>query len=249
MQDESLDSVIGTSRSIWPRVSSRAAHRVVQTIYDGINDSMVNLKTREYSVPLSPGGEAYRSWLRERLQVSDLAQRLAGGIGSLPEISEALPDWARALERFQRPRSLEQTAWYVVRNLEWLLDPRKTPRVSAFGFILGGGILLGLGGLAWLLIWLVRQGAGTGLSGAWWVPVLSVLPALVINFVAYAARGQGMGVAAGAQPSSERYLINSAEFYWYITEALSDTREQAGGEMLASEILDSSIERARARIT
>ncbi|MCC7478795.1 hypothetical protein IT575_10100 [bacterium] len=240
---------IGTSRSIWPRVGSRGAHRVVQTVFDAVNDSMVDLKSRQYLFELTAGGREYRDWLRGRLAGSDLARRLAGGIGSLPEIGEGLPDWARALERFQRPRSLEQTVWYVLRNLEWLLDSGRRPKVSAFGFFLAGGLLLAIGGFIWLVSWLARQGAGGGLSSGWWIPVLSVLPALLINLVAFVGRSQGLGVSAGAQPGSEKFAINVAEFYWYITEALADPAEEKQGELSASDILDNSIERAKARIS
>ncbi len=249
MHEPEYSSVIGTSRSIWPRVGSRGAHRVVQTVYDSINDSMVDLKKREYLFPLTPGGEEYRAWLRQQLAGSDLARRIAGGIGSLPEIGDGLPDWARALERFQRPRSLEQTVWYVLRNLEWLLDSGRKPQVSAFGFFLAGGLLLAFGGFIWLVSWLAGQGAGGGANTAWWIPVLSVLPALLINLVAFVGRNHGLGVSAGAQPGSEKFAINVAEFYWYITEALADPAEESQGEISASDILDNSIDRARARIT
>ena len=127
---ERWSRVIGTSRSIWPRISSRGAHRVVMSVYNGINDSLVDHLTRSYVGPLSPDGARYSLWLRDRLARSDIAQRLAGGIGSLPDVAEALPQWARPLERLQRPVTLEQTTWYVIRHLEWLLDPSKTPKAA-----------------------------------------------------------------------------------------------------------------------
>lgn len=253
MQDESLNSIVGTSRSIWPRVSSRGAHRVVQAVYDGINDSMVDLKHRQYAFQLTPAAAEYRDWVRERLAGCDLAQLIAGGTGSLPDIAERLPLWAQPLERFHRPRTVEQVTWHVIRNLEWYLRPTSEPKVSAFGFVLGGSVLLLLGGLAWFLTWLVKNSAGGPGAQVWWIPVISVLPAVIINAVAYAGRGQGMGVAAGAQAGTERYIINAAEFYWYVTEALADPPgDPLGGtgheHFEASDILDSSLERAKARL-
>ena len=91
---------------------------------------------RKYRILFHPGiGEEIRQVRYEhilpgsanlwgRLAITDLAERLAGQV-QLPDVYDAMPDWAGNWYRMFRPKTLEQQVDQLITHLDWFTAPNR----------------------------------------------------------------------------------------------------------------------------
>jgi len=188
-------SYIGTQRSMWPRVTSRYAHDIVQAAYEAL--PIAEPTRSEFDAPV---WDAHRARVRSKLASSQLAQLLPAGMDLLPDFYAALPEWYRPIAVLQRPRSYRDLVRHIVAHLDWYLD-RSQPVSFNHGALAAALLVVGL--LGALLVH----------AGLW----LFCLPLLLVAFVLVLSLAQPTGSAF--------HDVNAQEFYEYIKRAYSDPPE------------------------
>lgn len=114
-----------TAAQPWPEVTSPVARRVLDQLagyLDCFTDDLLldHLEELEQDLRMRGFGELW-----QKLCASSLAEQLAAGPGSLPDISRALP-WPYAqFQRWLRPGGLEGQVVLLIRHLDWYVCPRE----------------------------------------------------------------------------------------------------------------------------
>ena len=188
-------SWVGTSKSIWPHVTSLYAHEVVQAAFEFLPAEVA-------SDEAIPSSYDYRMWLRQKLAASRLAQLIPGGLDLLPDFYAALPAWQQPLAMFSRPRDYHDLVKHLINHLDWYVEPQRAAKAYSIN---------PLRGLALLIVPAVFGVTALLSSGAAAVAVMlfgMLLPLSVIMSV---------------QPNrSTNSSIHAEEFYAYIKVAYSD---------------------------
>lgn len=172
------------------------------------------------------GAEAeYAGWLAEALPRSGLADRLlhaAAGplpqsLGALPDISPALPWYARWIESLLRPRSIRRLVRHVGYYLEWYACPgaqarpdlsimRKAGPLACY-YCLHWPVLLGILIGMWIGGFLLTLG---GIIGAIVLVLCGLFNLTDLLFLPLILRG-----------ASPRQRINRSALYLYLREGLA----------------------------
>jgi len=198
----------------WPEVTSPLARRVLKRLYDSspaITDERDYAKYEQKSSGLEL---QYRTWVREKLKRSSLAQQIADGPEALPDICAAMPQPLSALFRMLRPRTLDALMSHLVAYLDWYLEPQRpfiSPRKIAAGVLLVVAIALFFIVPVWGSHQILAQP-----HALWLAPLLFVLLGMPILMMEKASGHVGPDFAT-------RRTVNATELYWYLRRSYADS--------------------------
>ena len=189
------------SASLWPGITNPNAKEIVQTLFNtpGVHTDRGDFE--DYFNKLPPGLKSYQAWLREELNHSNLAQRLAAGLDWLPDFAKELPSPLDFLFKFVQPHALKEAVPHLVIFLEWYVDPQRAAPMARKATI--WAILIGLFllcGIAALVVF--------NLADAMW---------LVMYMALYGAASYGFLISLLTQgvSNSAKRSVNATELYWY----------------------------------
>lgn len=191
------------------RISCPAARIVLRAVYGGgmsrLGYEQSGIKDLPQQFHERPNQRMLR--LREQLRESGLAQMLAGGESFMPDITLSADPLSKGWYRLLRPRSYEQLALHLVRNLDWYLDQRQQVQSGPLSYValaavfilvamLTGGVfaIFNAGGIALFVSGLISLGAAV------WGGVMSM-------------------------PNPQEMAENRFELYHYLAEAYRDQLE------------------------
>jgi hypothetical protein len=165
----------------------------------------------------------YRYWVWQRLQSSDLAERIPHGRQGFPDILDAMREPWRSLERFREPKDNKQLLRHIGRHLDWYLDPLQTvkPPIAEISGVLAFVV-------AFAVPWVAGVLTGTRVASFF---IYQVWFAGAI----YAVTSSMLGRRWGRQQvrgevvynfHRQKELIGAAELYYYLAAAYRDSDDE-----------------------
>lgn len=155
---------------------------------------------------VGPNISLQRALIRKRLKVSGLAELLPAGLECLPDIAEAAPAWLRRVLHHLEPRNYPALLGFVLRNLDWYLNPAQRPPSLLRVFELRGLLLLPVV----LAYWLLQPAL---LYASAYNPLLLLLGWLIIVALLF------------WQARQDDAELQALELYLYLRDSYADPRE------------------------
>jgi hypothetical protein len=199
---------VTTPHTIWPEITSPAAHDVVQALFNMPYAKTDSGDYDAYPALLKPRELTYQRWVREQLAHSQLAQCIATGVDALPDLADSLPAPIAWTFRMLRPRALRDMPQHLVLFLEWYLNPACAEPLAQRA--LANTALFAAIGLT-LLVVVISNGLLRPIEAVLLLLLLAPLPTSLVWMV-------GMGAAN----NKHKQQINATELYWYLRQAYGD---------------------------